>query len=60
MVEDNTVCELGPEQSLHHMVDEGEQRELFKAFTIHSIQLHNEVFEDIKSTEIYISAEKIL
>ena len=58
MVEDNTLRSYGPENTIHHMVDEAELRELFGLFAIKSIDRQAEEFHGCKSTELFISAEK--
>ena len=62
MIEDNTVRRWGPEQDLHHMVDEDEIRELFATFTIRWIKPQTETLEAhgnrLSSTELYVCAEK--
>ena len=58
MVEDNTLRSYGPEQTIHHMVDEDELRELFCSLDVHSIEKVTEVFDGGSSTEFYIIAEE--
>jgi SAM-dependent methyltransferase len=62
MVEDNTVRRWGPEQGIHHMVDEEEIRELFAAFSIRWVKRQTETFQaqgaDLSSTGLFVSAEK--
>lgn len=58
IIEDNTLKFLGPEKTIHHLVDEKELKELFTKFTIHSIDLQKEQFEGVKSEELFISAQK--
>lgn len=58
LVEDNTLRSYGPEESIHHLVDEAEVRELFREFTIHSIDAVTEKFERGCCGELFLSAEK--
>ena len=58
MLEDNTLRSYGPEESVHHLVDETELRELFAGFVIHSITKETDDFDDISAAELFISAEK--
>ena len=58
MVEDNTLRSYGPEQAIHHMVDEAELKELFRAFTVLSIGLETDEFEGVRSQEFFIRAAR--
>jgi len=58
LIEDNTLRSYGPEESIHHLVDEAELRELFRGFTIHSIEGVTETFERGCCGELLVSAEK--
>jgi len=44
MIEDNTIRRWGPEQVLHHLVDERELGELFGAFAMKWMQPQTEIF----------------
>lgn len=58
MVEDNTLKSYGPEEELHHLVDEEELRELFDEFTILSIDPQKEEWDGGCSAELFISVQK--
>jgi ubiquinone/menaquinone biosynthesis C-methylase UbiE len=58
MIEDNTLKSYGPEEMLHHLVDEKELRELFAEFTILSIDRQEEEWDGGSSAELFISAQK--
>jgi SAM-dependent methyltransferase len=58
MLEDNTLRCYGPEQSLHHLVDEGEVRELLDDFAIRSIDAQTEEYRGVSGLELFASAEK--
>jgi len=51
MVEDNTLRSYGPEQLVHHMVDDAELADLFAAFSIISMEPHSERFGPIGTKE---------
>ena len=58
MIEDNTLKSYGPEEMLHHLVDEEGLRELFAEFTILSIDHQKEEWDGGSSAELFISAQK--
>ena len=58
MIEDNTLKCYGPEECVHHLVDEGELRNLFAAFAIESIGRQEETWDGGCSAELFISAQK--
>jgi len=58
MIEDNTLKSYGPEEILHHLVDEKELRELFAQFIILSIDPQREEWDGGSSAELFISAQK--
>jgi len=58
MVEDNTLRSYGPENTIHHMVDEAELRELFRMFLVQSIDRQEEEFDGCKSAELFILVQK--
>lgn len=58
MVEDNTLRSYGPEQSVHHMVDDQELAELFASFDILSTELQAERVGSITSQEWFVMAKK--
>ncbi|MBN1867964.1 hypothetical protein JW916_11805 [Candidatus Sumerlaeota bacterium] len=58
MIEDNTFRSYGPEESVHHMVDEEELRDLFAAFAVRSIALEEERFEICNSLEFFLRASR--
>jgi ubiquinone/menaquinone biosynthesis C-methylase UbiE len=58
IIEDNTLRSYGPEETLHHLVDEEELRELFAQFTILSVALQKEEWNGGSSAELFISAQK--
>jgi len=58
MIEDNTLRSYGPEEMLHHLVDEEELRELFDQFKILSLDLQKEEWVGGSSAELFISAQK--
>ena len=58
MIEDNTFKSFGPEQTVHHLVDEKELEELFNKFIIHSISMQKEKSKEIRAQELFISAQK--
>ena len=58
MAEDNTRLSYGPEQDLHHFVDEGEIRELLAAFTVHAITREEERGQGWVSAEFVVSAAR--
>jgi SAM-dependent methyltransferase len=58
MVEDNTLKSYGPEETLHHLVDEEELRELFAQFRILYVDLQKEEWDGGTSVELFVSAQK--
>ena len=60
MVEDNTLRCYGPEEAIHHLVDEAELRELLAGFTICAIDRVAEQYENCSSAELFLSATKPL
>lgn len=59
MIEDNTLKSYGPEEVLHHLVDEKELKELFAQFMILSLDRQTEEWDGGSSAELFISAQKL-
>lgn len=57
-LEDNTLRSYGPEEEVHHFVDEPELRDLFTGFEILSTGRQREEGKGIVSVELYLEARK--
>ena len=58
MLEDNTLRCYGPEQTVHHLVDEAEIRELLSGFLIDSIDEQAETYGACSSLGLFASARR--
>ena len=58
MLEDNTLRQYGPEQAVHHLVDEEELRELLADFDVLSVNEQSEKGEGWSMLELFVAAVK--
>ena len=56
MIEDNTLRSYGPEETLHHLVDEDELRGLLREFRALVIDRIEESWETCSSATFVVSA----